>query len=260
MKTIVWFEPERVTPGHWLSENHPEWLLGADGGQKLLNLGNPEALEVAHRPRRQAASPSRASTSTARTSTWTRCGYWRAQRRAGPPGDHREPPRHRLPRLLGRAAPAAPEHADRLLRQRRPPQRPRDDAPRRAAPAERLHLRARRPAGPHLRPGLRGCRTTARGFIKFDPYIFRSTMCPNTTALLGRAARRTSTGRILRKLIGEWRQVARLLLRRLLPAHAVQPGERPVDGLAVRPPGASARAWCRPSAAPTASTSSLDCI
>ena len=28
MKTVVWFEPERVTPGSWLYENHPEWLLG----------------------------------------------------------------------------------------------------------------------------------------------------------------------------------------------------------------------------------------
>jgi alpha-galactosidase len=43
VKTIVWFEPERVTPGTWLYEKHPEWLLGEDGKQKLLNLGNPEA-------------------------------------------------------------------------------------------------------------------------------------------------------------------------------------------------------------------------
>ena len=43
VKTILWFEPERVTPGTWLYENHPEWLLGPDGQQKLLNLGNPEA-------------------------------------------------------------------------------------------------------------------------------------------------------------------------------------------------------------------------
>ena len=41
--TIVWFEPERATPGTWLYDTHPEWLLGADGGQKLLNLGHPEA-------------------------------------------------------------------------------------------------------------------------------------------------------------------------------------------------------------------------
>jgi alpha-galactosidase len=39
MKLIVWFEPERVEAGSWLSTRHPEWLLGG----KLLNLGNPEA-------------------------------------------------------------------------------------------------------------------------------------------------------------------------------------------------------------------------
>jgi alpha-galactosidase len=43
VKTIVWFEPERVAPGSWLYEKHPEWLLGVEGKDKLLNLGNPEA-------------------------------------------------------------------------------------------------------------------------------------------------------------------------------------------------------------------------
>ena len=43
VKTIVWFEPERVTPGTWLYENHRDWLLGIDGQHKLLNLGNPKA-------------------------------------------------------------------------------------------------------------------------------------------------------------------------------------------------------------------------
>jgi alpha-galactosidase len=43
VKSIVWFEPERVTPGTWLYETHPEWLLGPDGEQKLLDLGDPEA-------------------------------------------------------------------------------------------------------------------------------------------------------------------------------------------------------------------------
>jgi len=28
VKTLVWFEPERVMPGTWLYEKHPEWLLG----------------------------------------------------------------------------------------------------------------------------------------------------------------------------------------------------------------------------------------
>jgi alpha-galactosidase len=40
---IVWFEPERVTPGSFLHTNNPAWLLGRDGRQKLLNLGNAEA-------------------------------------------------------------------------------------------------------------------------------------------------------------------------------------------------------------------------
>ncbi len=42
LKILVWFEPERVTAGTWLAENHPEWVLGgAKGG--LLNLGNDAA-------------------------------------------------------------------------------------------------------------------------------------------------------------------------------------------------------------------------
>jgi alpha-galactosidase len=46
VKSIVWFEPERVMANTWIADNHPNWLLG---GQKigtdvnLLNLGNPEA-------------------------------------------------------------------------------------------------------------------------------------------------------------------------------------------------------------------------
>jgi alpha-galactosidase len=43
VKTLVWFEPERVAPGSWLYENHPEWLLGPDKKNKLLYLGNPAA-------------------------------------------------------------------------------------------------------------------------------------------------------------------------------------------------------------------------
>lgn len=38
VKSIVWFEPERVTPGTWLYDNHPEWLL-----KTPINLDNPMA-------------------------------------------------------------------------------------------------------------------------------------------------------------------------------------------------------------------------
>ena len=40
MKTLLWFEPERVRPNTWLSDTHQDWLLGG----VLLNLGNPDAL------------------------------------------------------------------------------------------------------------------------------------------------------------------------------------------------------------------------
>jgi alpha-galactosidase len=42
IKTIVWFEPERVARGTWLTEQHPEWILGGTNGG-LLNLGNSQA-------------------------------------------------------------------------------------------------------------------------------------------------------------------------------------------------------------------------
>lgn len=42
VKTLVWFEPERVAADTWLTQQHPEWVLGgAKGG--LLDLGNEEA-------------------------------------------------------------------------------------------------------------------------------------------------------------------------------------------------------------------------
>jgi alpha-galactosidase len=43
IQSIVWFEPERVDPGTWLYEKRPEWVLGQDGKDKLLYLGNPDA-------------------------------------------------------------------------------------------------------------------------------------------------------------------------------------------------------------------------
>ena len=46
VKTIVWFEPERVHHGTWLTETHPDWVLGGENGG-LLNLGNPEVLDWA---------------------------------------------------------------------------------------------------------------------------------------------------------------------------------------------------------------------
>ena len=41
IKTLLWFEPERVATGTWLDVNHPEWVFGRNWG--LLDEGNPDA-------------------------------------------------------------------------------------------------------------------------------------------------------------------------------------------------------------------------
>ena len=56
MKFLLWFEPERVMPGTWLYNEHPDWLLPPSGlpnelayqsKWRLLNLGNAQALNWA---------------------------------------------------------------------------------------------------------------------------------------------------------------------------------------------------------------------
>ena len=49
VKIIVWFEPERVTAGSWLWENHPEWLIGTNEKDKLLFLGDAKGADLARR-------------------------------------------------------------------------------------------------------------------------------------------------------------------------------------------------------------------
>jgi alpha-galactosidase len=44
MKTLLWFEPERVAAGTWLADNHPDWILGGKQGG-ILNFGNPDVLK-----------------------------------------------------------------------------------------------------------------------------------------------------------------------------------------------------------------------
>ena len=42
VKSLLWFEPERVTEGSWIYQYHPEWTLGT-GGTRFFNYGNPTA-------------------------------------------------------------------------------------------------------------------------------------------------------------------------------------------------------------------------
>jgi alpha-galactosidase len=43
LKTVVWFEPERVTPNTWLADERPQWLLGPKNDTQLLYLGKADA-------------------------------------------------------------------------------------------------------------------------------------------------------------------------------------------------------------------------
>jgi alpha-galactosidase len=50
LRTLLWFEPERVYTGTWLFVNRSQWLLGSDS-TRLLDLGNPEARQCEVGPR-----------------------------------------------------------------------------------------------------------------------------------------------------------------------------------------------------------------
>jgi alpha-galactosidase len=43
MGFVVWFEPERVSPGSAIFREHPAWVMRTGGGDGLFNLGLPEA-------------------------------------------------------------------------------------------------------------------------------------------------------------------------------------------------------------------------
>ncbi len=43
IQTIVWFEPERVSGGTWITQNCPEWVFGGAGGG-LFRLDEPDAV------------------------------------------------------------------------------------------------------------------------------------------------------------------------------------------------------------------------
>ena len=145
VKSIVWFEPERVVAGTWLATQHPDWVLGGKEGG-LLDLGNDQARAWLDRPRRRPHHrtgdrplPPGLQHGPALVLAKARC------RRS--PGGDREPPHPGISRLLGRAAEEASGHADRHLCQRRPKERPGNPPTRCAALAQRLYPRASGPAG-----------------------------------------------------------------------------------------------------------------
>ena len=256
VKTIVWFEPERVHADTWLTKNHPEWVLGGAGGG-LLNLGNPQA--------RQWLTDHVDKLLTDEGIDLYRqdfnmdpLGHWRG---ADPPDRqgiteirHVEGYLAYWDELLKRH----PGHVHRHLRFGRAAKRSGDAPPGDPAVADRLPLRAHRERSA-ARYGISlWIPLSGTGAADVDTYIFRSNMVPFTNCLFDV---RLHDAR-LRPPAPPDRPVApdrRRLLRRLLPAHRVQHDQGFLDGLAVRSPGDGRRASCRHSAARSAFSRSAGC-
>jgi alpha-galactosidase len=208
-KIIVWFEPERVTPGTFLYTNNPAWLLGQDGQQKLLNLGNDQARQwltdhVSRMLTEQGIDLYR------QDFNMDPLPYWR--RNDTPDRQGITEIRH----ITGYYA-----YWDALLKAH--PNMLIDSC---ASGGRRNDLETLRRAVPLLRsdyilePLGNQCHTYALSFwVPFygtgtgaiDPYMFRSVMCPSFTACFD-MRKKDANWELARKLVGELRQIAPVML------------------------------------------------
>jgi alpha-galactosidase len=208
IRTIVWFEPERVHPGTWLAENRPEWVIGGKGGG-LLRLGDPEcrrwlADHIGKLLEAQGIDLYRQDFNIDPLS------YWQSE-----DADDRQgiaEMRH----VEGYLA-----YFDDLLRRR--PGMLIDSC---ASGGRRNDLETLRRAVPLLRsdytfePVGEQCHTyglaswipfNGTGFLGCDPYVIRSQMSPEFT--MGVDTRRKDQDYdMLRKMVAEWRRVGPCLL------------------------------------------------
>ena len=158
IRSILWFEPERVTPNTWLTNNHPEWILGER--QSLVDFGNPEAWKwIVNRV--DGLLVSEGIDIYRQDFNMDPLPHWRANDAADRQGITEIRHVTGLLAYLGRAAAPSSGDAVRQLRFRRPPQRSGKHAPRRAVHQERLRARTGRRAvrdlwDLHVAPLLRG--------------------------------------------------------------------------------------------------------
>ncbi|MHB8971842.1 MAG: NPCBM/NEW2 domain-containing protein [Pirellulaceae bacterium] len=207
VKSIVWFEPERVTPGTWLYDEHPAWLLGTDGGTKLLNLGNPQARQWLTDHVDQLLT-SQAIDLYRQDFNMDPLAYWRS----GEPEDRQGITEIRyVEGYLAYWDELRRRHPDMLI----------DSC---ASGGRRNDLETLRRALPLLRsdyimePVGNQCHTygiafwypyygTGTGSGAIDPYLLRSVMCPHFTACFD--VRRTDLDYdMIRRVMGQWREFA----------------------------------------------------
>jgi alpha-galactosidase len=206
VKTILWFEPERVTPNTKLYEKK-QWLLGKDGEQKLLNMGNPEARRWVT-DRISSLLTSEALDLYRQDFNIDPLPYWR---------ENDAPDRQGITEI--RYVEGYLTHLDELLR--RHPGLRIDTC---ASGGRRNDLETLRRATPNLRSDYilepLGQQQHTYGislWIPFhgtgvnspDPYIFRSQMCPHLTPVFDMRDRKLDYESI-RKRIAEWQAIAPL--------------------------------------------------
>ncbi|MFR5870432.1 MAG: alpha-galactosidase [Alistipes sp.] len=204
VRSLLWFEPERVTAGSWIYENHPEWTLG-DGTTRFFNYGNPEALawmtdHVDSLLKSEDIDLYRQDFAVMSSD------YWNEEDRKIPTGrDRRNQARNRLPEIYGRAATPPSGDADRHLRRRRQAARTRKPAARRTAVAQRLRVRTGRRAGTDLRTfGL--IPFSGAGVNRITAYDFRSNMSPSIVLNLDSRVKDADYP-LLRRLLAQWEEV-----------------------------------------------------
>ena len=263
IKILVWFEPERVAAGTWLADNHPEWILGgAKGG--LLNLGNDAARQwlTEHVDQllteqgidlyrqdfnmdpldywREADAPDRQGITEIRHVTGY-LAYWDELRR-------------RHPNMLIDSCASGGRRNDL-------------ETMRRAVPLWRSDYAYEAIGHQCMTYGLslwlpfHGTGTVATrnapyygsGTTPVEPYAFWSNAGPSLGFGIDIRVKDLDYA-ALRRLIEPVATDQPELLRRFLPADAVDPRRHGLDGLAVRPARRRARAWSRSSAGTTAST------
>ena len=150
---VLWFEPERVYEGTRIDREHPEWVTKLPGNpNRLFNLGDPKALrwlidEISGFLKAEGVPIYR------QDFNFDPAPYWKAMDAPDRVGIAEMKHIEGLYAFWDGLLAAQPGPAHRQLRLRRPPHRPGDHQPQRAAVAHGLFLlRAQRLPVPHLRP------------------------------------------------------------------------------------------------------------
>ena len=209
MDFVLWFEPERAGPNTWLSENHPEWILGGKNGG-LVNMGNPDAWKWIVE-RIDSLIMSEGVDVYRQDYNIDPLGYWRGARRPDRQGitenkyvcgylSYWDELLRRHPKLWIDSCASGGQRND-LETMRRVG----------AAFAQRFLRHAGRPAMPDLRPFALDS-LSRFGNDRANAVLVPQQHLPRVARRLGYAKERTSITRCLKKMIAEFHKVEPYLL------------------------------------------------